>query len=124
MDLCIFTEARCALTSHSASSFREFQPAQVTTPVCAQYLKQFAATPRTHNMHRSILRQVLAFGALEGLREGYTPINNIQTKRTPGRRRLVTGDEIELLKEAALQAARNGLARGWPARHPGVKAHC
>jgi hypothetical protein len=71
-------------------------------------------------MHRSILRQVLAFGALEGLREGYTPINNIQTKRTPGRRRLVTGDEIELLKVAA----RNDQARGWPARHPGVKAHC
>jgi integrase len=93
-----------------ASSFRELQPAQVTTPVCAQYLKQFAATPRTHNTHPSILRQVLAFAALEGLREGYNPIDNIQTKRTPGRRRVVTDDEIESLKVAALQATRNGQA--------------
>jgi integrase len=98
------------IATKMASSFREFQPAQVTTPVCAEYLKQFAATPRTYNMHRSILRQVLAFAALEGLREGYNPIDNIQTKRTPGRRRLVTDDEIELLKVAALQAARNGQA--------------
>ena len=93
-----------------AEAFAEFEPASVTTPICAQYLKTFAATPRTHNLHRTMLRQVLAFAALEGLREGHNPIDNIATKATPGRCRVVTDDEIKALKVAAMLAPVSGRA--------------
>lgn len=93
-----------------SSAFREFSPAQVTTPICFMYLRTFAATPRTYNLHRSMLRQVLAFAALEGLREGHNPIENVPTKTLKGRKRRVTDAEIEALKAAARQQSRNGEA--------------
>jgi integrase len=93
-----------------ADSFVEFRPEQVTTPVCSQYLKRFAATKRTHNLHRSMLRQVLAFAALEGLREGHNPVDNIATKSVPGRKRTVSDDEITAIKAGAMKQSRNGEA--------------
>lgn len=93
-----------------AEAFADFAPAQITTPVAAAYLKNFAATPRTYNMHRTMLRQVLAFAALEGLREGFNPVDNVPTKTLVGRKRLVTDAEIRALKAAALLQARNGEA--------------
>lgn len=93
-----------------SDAFVEFRPDQVTTPVCSQYLKTFAAIKRTHNLHRSVLRQVMAFAALEGLREGHNPISNIETKSTPGRSRIVTDAEIEAVKAGAMLQTRNGEA--------------
>lgn len=91
-------------------AFRDFRPDQVTTPVCAQYLKTFAAMPRTHNLHRTMLRQVLAFAALEGLREGFNPIDNVPTKKVAGRKRAVSDADIVAIKAGALGATRNGPA--------------
>lgn len=91
-------------------AFREFLPSQVTTPICAKYLSAFASQPRTHNAHRTMLHQVLAFAAIEGLREGHNPVDNIPAKKLAGRHRVVTDAEIEAIKKAALQAARNGQA--------------
>jgi len=90
-------------------AFADFKPGQVTTPVCAQYLKRFAATPRTYNFHRTMLRQVMAFAALEGLREGYNPIDNVPTMTLKPRKRWVTDAEIAVLKAGALKG-RNGIA--------------
>jgi len=90
-------------------AFADFKPGQVTTPVCAQYLKRFAATPRTYNFHRTMLRQVMAFAALEGLREGYNPIDNVPTMTLKARKRWVTDAEIAALKAGALEG-RNGIA--------------
>lgn len=91
-------------------AFAEFRPGQVTTPICAQYLKRYAEQPRTHNLHRTMLSQVLAYAAIEGLREGHNPIDNIPPKKLAGRRRIVTDDEIKALRESALQQTRNGEA--------------
>lgn len=98
------------IANEMAEAFADFRPAAVTTPVCAEYLRRYAVTPRTHNLHRTMLRQVLAFAALEGLREGHNPIDNIPTKRVEGRRRVVTDAEVKAIKAAALQQARNGEA--------------
>lgn len=91
-------------------AFADFRPAQVTTPICSQYLKRYAATPRTYNLHRTMLRQVLAFAALEGLREGFNPIDNIPAKGLGGRKRWVSDAEIAALKAGAMGATRNGAA--------------
>jgi integrase len=103
-------------TNHDAygatmgNAFREFRPDQVTTPVCASYLSAFARQPRTYNAHRTMLRQVLAFAALEGLREGFNPVDNVPAKSLAGRKRYVSDGEVERIKAAALQASRNGEA--------------
>jgi integrase len=97
--------------AHTMSKrFAEFSPAQVTTPICAQYLKTYAAQARTHNMHRTMLSQVLAFAAVEGLREGHNPVANIAPKPMQARRRIVTDDEVTALKASALLQSRNGEA--------------
>lgn len=98
------------IADEMAEAFAEFSPADVTTPICAEYLRRYVATPRTHNLHRTMLRQVLAFAALEGLREGFNPIDNIPQKALKGRKRWVTDAELKLLKDAALQQSRNGEA--------------
>jgi len=100
-------EAKAAVIS---DSFAEFTPAQVTTPVCAKFLSAFAGNARTHNIYRNVLSQVLAYAAVEGLREGHNPLANIKGKSTPGRRRIVTDAEILALKKAAMEATRNGEA--------------
>ena len=90
-----------------SQAFAEFTPAQVTTAVCAQYLRTLHDTARTHNLHRTMLRQVLAFAAREGLRDGANPLDNIPQRRTPGRKRLVTDAEVRAIRDAAL-AGRYG----------------
>lgn len=93
-----------------AQAFADFRPDEVLTPDCARYLSTFSAQHRTYNLHRTMLSQVLAFAAVEGLREGHNPIANIAPKKLPGRHRIVTDDEINALKAAALLQTRNGEA--------------
>jgi len=98
------------IADEMANAFAEFSPADITTPVAAEYLRRYAATPRTHNMHRTMLRQVLAFAALDGLREGHNPVDNIAPKKVVGRHRIVTDAEVKVVKAAALKQSRNGEA--------------
>lgn len=98
------------LADRMGKAFAEFTPAEVTTPICDEYLGRYAGQPRTHNQHRTMLRQVLAFAAVKGLREGHNPVDNIPQKRMLGRMRVVTDDEVTALKEAALLQSRNGEA--------------
>lgn len=95
---------------HMAAEFDEIKPAQVTTPGCAAYLKAFLSKPRTYNLHRTMLRQVLSFAALEGLRAGANPVDDVPRRKTPGRHRVVTDAEVKALKDAAKLQPRNGAA--------------
>lgn len=98
------------LADEMGHAFAEFGPADITTPVAAEYLRRYAATPRTHNLHRTMLRQVLAFAALDGLREGFNPVDNIPPKKVAGRHRIVTDAEVKALKASAMKQKRNGQA--------------
>lgn len=93
-----------------SARFLEFAPRQITTPVCVDYLRPYLRKPRTYNLHRSVLRQVLAFAAREGLREGHNPIDNIPQRRQPKRIRIVTPAEIDAMAKALMTAARGGEA--------------
>lgn len=88
--------------------FMDFQPGQVTTPVCAEFLKTYIGKARTYNLHRSVLRQVLAFAALEGLREGHNPLDNIPQRKLKQRQRIVLNAEITAIKAALMTARRGG----------------
>lgn len=98
------------IADHMAAEFDEIRPAQVTTPLCATYLKPFLTKARTYNLHRTMLRQVLSFAALEGLRQGANPVDDVPRRKTSGRHRVVTDDEVKRLKEAAAKQPRNGQA--------------
>jgi integrase len=90
--------------------FLDFRPYQVTTPVCAEYLKTYLKKPRTYNLHRSVLRQVMAAAAREGLREGHNPIDNIPQRKLAKRVRIVTPAEIDAMAAALMKAKRGGPA--------------
>lgn len=98
------------IAKHMGARFADFLPSDVSTPICAQYLKALASKPRTHNQHRSMLSQVLAFAAVEGLREGHNPVDNIAQKKLAQRIRVVTDDEVKAMKASALLQSRNGEA--------------
>lgn len=93
-----------------AEAFADGTPRLVTTVHVDQYLNRYTGTPRTYNLHRSILRQVLAYAARGGLREGFNPVDNIPQMTLEGRKRWVTDEDVKLLKAAALQQTRNGEA--------------
>lgn len=93
---------------HLSARFADFAPGQVTSPVVFQYLQPFLATPRTYNLHRSVLRQVLSFAALEGLRDGHNPVDDVPQRKLAKRRRIVTDAEVAKLKAALLQQKRGG----------------
>lgn len=98
------------IAAKMAKAMIEFKPSEVTTPVAAAYLKNFRDTPRTHNLHRTMLRGVLAFAAIEGLREGFNPVDNIPAMKLAKRIRIVTDDEVKAMRAAALLQSRNGEA--------------
>lgn len=95
------------IATHMAEAWADFQPSDVSTPACAEYLRRYAHQPRTHNMHRTMLRGVLALAAIEGLREGHNPVDNIAPMKLQKRKRIVTDAEVQALREAA-QAGRYG----------------
>lgn len=90
--------------------FDIIEPAQVTTKLVAAYLRPLRAKKRTHNQHRTALRQILDFAATEGLREGANPVDATEPVKQDKRRRIVTDVEVKALKAAALQQTRNGQA--------------
>lgn len=96
--------------AHVAARFADFAPAQVSAPVVFEYLRDFLPTPRTYNLHRSVLRQILSFAALEGLRDGHNPVDDVPQRKMAKRRRIVTDAEIAAIKAALLQQARGGRA--------------
>lgn len=98
------------VTSQLAAAWAEFRPDQVTTPEAVRYLKAFLAKPRTYNLHRGTLRQVLSYAALEGLRAGHNPIDDIPQRKMPKRVRIVTPAEIDAMVAALMQAKRGGPA--------------
>jgi integrase len=93
-----------------AEEFRAIHPAQVSTPLAARFLSRFLKKPRTYNLYRSVLKQLLSFAALEGLREGHNPIDDIPQRKVKKRIRIVTPTEIDVMAETFMKAKRGGPA--------------
>lgn len=98
------------IAAYMAKRFRTAWPREFTPPHCAAYLKEFLDRPRTYNVHRSVLRQVLSFAALEGLREGHNPIDDVPQRKLKRRQRIVTDAEIAAIKRALMGTKRGGEA--------------
>lgn len=91
-----------------AARMRTLRPDQVTPKLAGDYLRDYLTKPRTYNLHRHTLGQILSFAAVEGLRDGHNPVSDIPQRRTERRGRIVTDAEVQALKAAALLQTRNG----------------
>ena len=90
--------------------FAEFRPSQVTTPIAFEALKPWLGKPRTFNRLRSVLKQSLSFAALEGLREGHNPVEDLPQRVLKKRSRIVTPAEVDAMAKALMEAKRGGPA--------------
>lgn len=86
----------------------QFTPRQLTPPACAKALAPLLAKPRTYNLYRSALRQVMSHAALEGLRDGHNPVDDVPPRKMKQRVRIVTVAELDAMAKALMQAARGG----------------
>jgi integrase len=89
-----------------AAAFVEFEPGDVETPDCSEFLQQFKGKPRTFNAYRAQLREVMRFAEEKGRRPaGSNPLQSIKTKATPARTRYITDSERRRIKVAAMRGA-------------------
>lgn len=93
-----------------AEAFREFHSSEVTEADCAEFLERWAAEgkARMHNRYKSCLGQILRKAALKGWRTGDNPAREVPGMSAPGRKQIVTDDDIARLKEAAM-TGKDGL---------------
>jgi len=87
-----------------AESFREFHASEVTEADCAEFLERWAeqGKARMHNRYKSCLGQILRKAALKGWRTGDNPAREVPGMSTPGRKQIITDDDVARLKKAAL----------------------
>jgi integrase len=85
-----------------AEAFAEFRASQVTTPLCAEFLRDYEDRPRSHNEMRAGLRELMRYAELKGYRAaGSNPVDAIRTMSTPARDRYPTDSELRRVKVAA-----------------------
>lgn len=95
--------------SRISDAFAEFRAGRITTPDCAEFLKQYRDRPRTHNLMRTGLQSLMRLAELKGFRPaGSNPVTAIAQMKTPPRKKYVTDSELRRIKHAAL-VGRDGL---------------
>lgn len=89
--------ARCTAI---ATAFAEFRAREVTAPDAAEFLRQFRDRPRTHNLYRALLRELMRFAVEKGHRAD-NPIGSLRTMSTPPRHRYITDSELRRIQAGA-----------------------
>ena len=89
-----------------AKWFRDFRADDVETTDVAEFLKPLKDRPRTHNLYRAQLRELMRYASERGFRPpGSNPVSEIRTMTEKARGRYVTDDELVRIKEAAMVGA-------------------
>lgn len=90
--------ARCRVI---AAAFEEFRASQLMAPDAAEFLRQFRDRPRTHNLYRALLRELMRYSIERGYRTD-NPIESLRTMPEPARSRYITDSELRRLKIGCL----------------------
>lgn len=86
-----------------AAALAEFRANEVTTPDCVTFLKPYRDRPRTHNLMRSSLRELMRYAEFKGYRPpGSNPLQSVPAMPTPARKRYITDSELRRIKVGAL----------------------
>jgi integrase len=87
-----------------AKRFANFHARQVTTPSAVEFLKPYRDRPRTHNLFRAQLRELMRFAEVKGYRApGSNPISAIRTIGIRARVRCPTENELRRIKVGCLR---------------------
>lgn len=86
--------ARCAVI---AKAFAEFRAGQVQAPDASEFLQQFRDRPRTHNLYRALLRELMRYAIERGYRTD-NPIAALRTMTEKARSRYITDSELRRIK--------------------------
>ena len=87
-------KARCKVI---AARFVEFTADQVLAPDVAEFLLPYRDKPRTHNLYRALLRELMRYAIERGLRTD-NPVAAIRTMSERARTRYVTDSELRRIK--------------------------
>lgn len=84
-----------------AEAFLEFGVDQVQAKHVAEFLRALRAKPRTHNLYRAQLRELMRYAIERGLRLD-NPVEHIRTMPERARGRYITDSELRRIKVAAM----------------------
>jgi len=87
-----------------AARFADFAPAEVSPPDVVEFLKPYRDRPRTFNLYRAQIGELMRFAIEKGLRPpGTNPVTSVvRTMSTPPRRRCPTTSELRRVKVGCL----------------------
>ena len=86
-----------------AETFREFRPSEVMPPDVKGLLKLLERKPKTHNMVRAQVSELMRFAAETGHRPpGTNPVSELRTISTPPRSRYITDSEMRRIKVSGI----------------------
>lgn len=98
-----------------AGSFDDFRACDMRSPDVADFLKHFESKPRTHNMMRADLRELMRYAEVRGYREpGTNPVLSVRTIGIQDRQRHLTDSELRRIKAGAMRGKDGELTRSGP----------
>ena len=102
----------CALI---AQTFSQFAPHDVRPPDVADFLRLVRDKPKTHNMLRGQVSELMRYAIERGFREpGSNPVAALRTMPTPPRTRYITDSELRRIKVAGIRGADGQDTRSGP----------
>ena len=82
-----------------AETFAAFTPADVRPPDVADLLRLLQSKPKTHNMVRAQIGELMRYAIERGFRDpGSNPVSALRTMKTPPRDRYITDSEVRRIK--------------------------
>lgn len=102
------------VTREIADAFQEFRVAQVKPTDVSEFLKQFKKTPRTFNLYRASMRELMRFAEEKGLRDPGTNPVVLKPMKTKARGRYITDSELRRIKVAAMYGKDDKRTRSGP----------
>ena len=103
------------VTREIAEAFQEFRAKQVKPTDVTDFLKQFKKTPRTFNLYRAMMQELMRFAESKGHREaGTNPCTSIKPMKTKARGRYITDSELRRIKVAAMYGKDDKRTRSGP----------
>ena len=98
-----------------ADSFSEFRAVDVRPPDVVEFLRAFVSKPRTHNLYRAQIRELMRYAEERGFRDpGSNPVTALRTIGIKPRDRYITDSELRRIKVAGMYGDDGKRTRSGP----------
>lgn len=86
-----------------AESFSEFRACEVRPPDVVEFLRVYVSKPRTHNLYRAQIRELMRYAEERGFRDpGTNPVTALRTIGIKARDRYISDSELRRIKVAGM----------------------